>query len=261
MFNIIKASLFKLFKDKTFRVTLIIGLILGIALPCFYKALNNTLIGNGSYMLVSSFNPTQNFGLAIPINLIILIVGEFTFGTIRNKVIVGYRKSYIYFSIFLVGLIFTLTLLLSYTGLSILMGSILNGGWGSLTGSEAGKFILIGICGYIFVTSLSVFFATLTRNQGSAIGLTILILVACMIGAIAQAASSAINNNPDGVLASCWLNPLFSESIIGIGNSYQSSFTALLSGKYLAGSICSPLIYATIFYVAGMLLFKNRDLK
>ena len=45
-------------------------------------------VATGQSMLVFSMSPAQNFGIAIPINLAVFIVLEFTQGTIRNKVIV-----------------------------------------------------------------------------------------------------------------------------------------------------------------------------
>lgn len=266
MKNIIKASLFKLFKDLTFRVTLIVGLALAVLLSLLYMVINlNTsgpsVIGNGGYMLLTSFTPSQNFGLAIPINLIILIVGEFTYGTIRNKVIVGYRKSYIYFSLFLIGLIFTFFLLTAYTALSVALGCLLNGGWGNLIlGADIGKYILVSFCGYIFVCSLSIMLGTAIRNQGAAIGLTVLILVVCMIATLTVLSSN--NGNMNAVKAAFWLIPLFSESMTTIGGVIAPNIvTEVLSGELLAASIVSPLIYGAICYLIGNFAFNHSDLK
>lgn len=264
MKNILKASIFKLFKDKTFRVTLIVGGVLAIVLSLLYFSINQSSggkanIGSGGYMLVTSFTPTTNFGLAIPINLIILIIGEFTFGTIRNKVIVGYRKSYIYFSLFIVGLIFTACLLLLYTGLSVILGCLINGGWGNvISGEDAAKFILVGLIAYLFVTSLTLFFASLTRHQGAAIGLTVFVLMVCMIGALAGVATA---NTEEAIKLNMWINPLFIESMTTIGGVLPFPVHDILQGDFLAAAIVSPLIYGAIFYFLGSYIFSHRDLK
>lgn len=263
MKNIIKASIFKLFKDKTFRVTLIVGAVLAVLLSLLYmginKASSSSQIGTGGYMFITSFTPVTNFGIAIPINLIIMIVGEFTYGTIRNKVIVGYRKSYIYFALFLIGLIFTFFLLLAYVGLAVLFGSILNGGWGNIiTGPEIGKYLAIGLSGYVFITSVSLFFSSLCRHQGAAIGLTILILIICMIAALVSVATCS---NLNDLMAAYWINPLFAEAMTSIGGNIPHAMDDLLKDQYMAPGILSPLIYAVVFYTAGTIIFMKKDLK
>ena len=115
MKNIFKAFLFKLKKDLSFRIIGIIGLALAVLLPTILflidlgiSQLNDDgkithMLCTGQSLLVSSWSPTQNFGLAIPITLITLTVLEFTNGTIRNKVISGYSKTKIYLGLYFTG--------------------------------------------------------------------------------------------------------------------------------------------------------------
>ena len=93
MFNIIRASLFKLFKDWTFRITMIVGLGLAALLIGIQAGIGQL---NGQSMFLSAVSPSQNFGLTVPINLVVFTVSEFTFGTIRNKIIAGHSKYKVY---------------------------------------------------------------------------------------------------------------------------------------------------------------------
>ena len=109
MKRLFKAFLFKLTRDLTFRITLIIGagmalLMTGIYLVIDLTAATEGVLGDtkfltGQTMLIASMSPAQNYGLAIPINVVSFICLEFTQGTIRNKIIAGNSKFKIYASV------------------------------------------------------------------------------------------------------------------------------------------------------------------
>ena len=104
MWNLFKAFIFKLRKDLTFRITLIVGAGVAILLTVIYLFIDlaaKNLVGEAGYkflfatgqnLFINSFSPAQNFGIAIPVNLITFTVLEFTQGTIRNKIIAGNSK-------------------------------------------------------------------------------------------------------------------------------------------------------------------------
>lgn len=262
-----KGAIYKLFKDKTFKVTMIVGIILAILLPLLYKAIGNDSdtgleVCTGANMLLASSSPVQNFGLAIPINLIALIVGEFTYGTIRNKVIVGYKKSTIYFQMFVSSLIFTFILIFIYIGVTVAFASILGKpGFDIITGETIWKLLLCILTSYIFVTSLSVFCGTLIRKQGFAMGLTILILMICFIAAMITATLESVINI-DKVKTVCWLDPIFLVSCTPLGGAGIGNVNAMFSDtNTFVASIVSPLLYGAIFYLIGSALFSYRDLK
>lgn len=116
MINIIRASIFKLFKDWTFRITLFVGLGLAALLIGIQAGIGQL---NGQSMLLAAASPSSNFGLTVPINLVVFTVSEFTFGTIRNKIIAGHSKFKIYTGLFLTGLVFTFSLMLVYLGVIV----------------------------------------------------------------------------------------------------------------------------------------------
>ena len=216
MLDLLKASFFKLKKDLTLRITLIIGLALAIFLSILYFFLDSMILtgyhasATGQNMLLNSFSPAQNFGIAIPINLIIFTILEFNQGTIRNKVVVGNSKLKIYMSLLITGLIFTFALLLSYAGLSTILGCIFGRGffpnyhgsenaeWINITIKEAtvsgeyiAKFVTGGLLTYVTLTSYVIFCGTLLRNVGPSIPLVLvptilLVMIPIILGPVAQ---------------------------------------------------------------------------
>ena len=93
MLNIFKSALYKMFRDKTFHVVCVIGLVLVFFITFLGFMIDRSASGlkylTGQNMLITSMSPVQNFGLTLPINLISLTIGEYTFGTFRNKIIAG----------------------------------------------------------------------------------------------------------------------------------------------------------------------------
>ena len=94
MGRLLKAFFFKLSRDLTFRITLIIGAGIALMMTGIYLAIDLTAASEtgvsyaeysgklltGPTMLVSSLSPAQNYGLAIPINVISFICLEFSQG-------------------------------------------------------------------------------------------------------------------------------------------------------------------------------------
>ena len=136
MGRLFKAFLFKLTRDLTFRITLIIGagfalLIAGMLLLIDSMAAADgeatTKFLTGENMLALSLTPGQTYSLAIPINVAIFICLEFTQGSIRNKIITGNSKLSIYLSLFLSGLLFCFALMTTYVLICFGLGSIFGG--------------------------------------------------------------------------------------------------------------------------------------
>ena len=267
MLNLIKASLYKLFRDKTFLVTAIIGVVLAA-----FMVLINYGIGalKGETMFMSTATPGSNFGLAVPINLIVFTVGEFTYGTVRNKIIAGLSKTKIYFGLFITGLVFTFILMGTYSLLVVGGSSLISGCDIEAIGGI--KFILCYIayviCDYIFITALSVFFASLIRSIGGAISIVIILLVFLTLLPLillgAQATISGGELAPDHW--SMWINPLYMTGFdgnnvfaifasSGIINFFDQNIQMVCAG------IIVPLIWAVAFVVGGLFIFKYSDVK
>ena len=267
MINIIRASLFKLFKDWTFRITLIIG----VGLAGILLGVNASVDAlNGQSLLLSSASPSQNFGLTVPINLVVFTVGEFTCGTIRNKIIAGHSKFKVYAGLFLTGLIFTFSLMLVYLALLVGISSAIGGFNANIIGGARfiGSFIGYFFATYIFITALSVFVGALFRNIGGSISITVVTLVIVgmlpLIFTLAQGKSFTSEN------IQMWLNPLYMLGLYGNASSIikflaelgaDTSFFFGQSNLMIASGIITPIYWAAIFFFGGAFLFKRRDIK
>ena len=208
MARLMRAFFYKISKDITFRITLIIGAGMAVFMTLLYLILQNAIgedvqMLNGQGMLVSSFSPAQNFGIAIPINLISFVYLEFSQGAIRNKIIAGHSKFKIYTSLFLSGLVFAFALLIVYVGLCTGLGSIFgkfdpNGAAmiGTSTISKVSpeflwKFVVLAFISYVTIVSFTVFIATVFRSMGPPIPVVLLVLMgayllAMMIGVLSS---------------------------------------------------------------------------
>ena len=263
MFKLFKASLYKLFREKTFLITMIIGTGLAILLPLLYKLLD---LVSGQTMLFASVAPGSNFGLTVPINLSVLIVAEFTTGTLRNKIIAGYRKSLIYLSLLLSGIIFTLIMMVYYVGLSVLMGTILGGFDATAVGGAdvIVPFIFITITSYILVASFSTLIASNIRNIGGSLPILIVVLTfLSLIPLFTEISAFSMSEEEFNRLfvTLSWTVPMFTlNSLSGAIGGATAPEQELWNQMKIAG-IISPLIYSAIFVTLGTIFFKIRDVK
>ena len=99
MARLLKAFFFKLKRDLTFKITLIVGAATAIFTAIILMFMQEGKALTGPTMLFTSLSPIQNYGFALPINLISFICLEFSQGSIRNKIIAGNSKLKIYISL------------------------------------------------------------------------------------------------------------------------------------------------------------------
>lgn len=283
MRNLFKAFLFKLRKDLTFRITLFIGLGIAVLMTLIYlgidlglKALAQEAEENykfsfctGHNLFISSLSPAQNFGIAIPVNLISFTVLEFTHGTIRNKIITGNSKSKIYFSLILAGLVFTFALIVSYSLLCLALGSIIGGFdingslllGGTLNAEYFVKLIVLTIMAYILITVTTIFFATLLRNIGPCIPIVILLILGCYLVSTIFGAVSVLGDSVDFIKNMTqvlkYVNPLHS---IAASSTNEEGLLVIANDAFIA-EIVNNVIYSAIFLFFGLLIFKKRDVK
>ncbi|MBO6261479.1 MAG: hypothetical protein J6N95_02600 [Bacilli bacterium] len=300
MGRLLKAFFYKLSKDLAFRIILIIGGGLALFETLIFFGLQQLLatetdafkLVSGQSMLMLSFSPAQNFGLAIPLYIIIFVCLEFSHGTIRNKIIAGHSKFQIYTSLYLSGLILAMMLLLSYVTLCTVLGTIFGGFdvngealFGITSGSKLSleyilKYILLGLLVYTSLVAVTVFFATLFRSIGPCIPIIFLLIMggyylAVIMGTVIQVAeATALSQQMSGDQEAYQvakdsletfrkignvlkvLNPLYSLSVADNvdGVSTMDTYT------FFAG-IGSNLIYAAAFFFGGAAIFKKRDIK
>ena len=297
MGRLMKAFLFKLSRDVTFRVTLIIGTAMAFGITLIYFGLQSLLVQEldfqnvklltGHSMLISSMSPVDNFGIVLPINLIIFTCLEFTQGTIRNKIIAGNSKILIYTSLYLTGLVFTLSLLSVYILLCTGLGTIFGGfnlkeaglsifGGASYTPEYLIKMGIICILTYSCIVSVTVFFAALFRNVGPCIPIILVLLFACYFAVtIVQAVASVLElagGNAGEILLNVAriINPMHAIAAgetVGVnphmvdGEVVYESIVTKMNDVTFYGGIANNLIYGGAFFGFGALIFSKRDVK
>lgn len=305
MIKLFNAFMYKLTKDITFKVMLIIGTVLAVATAIIFLILDATIgqemsgpgeafkYCSGQSMLMFSLSPAQNFGIAIPINLVTFIVLEFSQGTIRNKVIVGNSKFKIYSSIFLCGLVFAISLVAVYVGVCCGLGSIFGGfnvegmaftasGTGYVSADFIVRVVSLTLFSYFGIVSFTTFFATLFRNVGPCIPVIIIAIMGLsMLGMLSMSFLAAPGDNTSDIPLieavvnfSKTFNPLHAASgyeveirevliyVPELGEnvtSYSSYF--VLKNDTLIYSIVNNTIYTILFFVLGAAIFYKRDIK
>ena len=289
MGRLLKSFFFKLSRDLTFRIVLIIGAGLAVFMTGLYLLIDLGIEGlagdsikflTGPNMLLTSFNPTSNFGLAIPICLITFICLEFSQGAIRNKIIAGHSKFQIYTSLVLSGLVLAFALLIVYCGLCTLIGTIF-GGFDLkdpillITMSIAGAYaepsyivqmVLTAVVVYICIVSYTVFFAALFRSVGPCIPVVIIVLIMLSLGGSLIASIGSILEDEALVNFVKIVDPLFvisgggSEMSNMVKNDKMVEYVSLDTSAFVA-TIINNLVYAGIFYAGGTLIFMKRDVK
>ena len=289
MGRLLKSFFFKLSRDLTFRIVLIIGAGLAFLMAGLYLMIDAGIaeLGGedikfltGPNMLLTSFNPADNFGLAIPICLITFICLEFSQGTIRNKIIAGHSKFKIYTTLVISGLILAFALLFVYAGLCTLLGlagggfdldkpimtfsSTITGGY--IEASYIWQLILVAIVVYICIVSYTVFFAALFRSIGPCIPVVVIVLIMLSLGGTIISMVGELLEDETIVNIVKFLNPLFVISGGGtvtnnvVENNVMKSYISIETGALVA-TIINNLVYAGIFFAGGAIIFMKRDVK
>ena len=299
-----RAFFYRISKDITFRITLIVGAGMAVFMTLLYLILQNAVgdgmkMLSGQGMLISSFSPAQNFGIAIPINLISFIYLEFSQGSIRNKIIAGHSKSKIYASLFLSGLVFAFSLLIVYVGLCTALGSIFGGfdpngmavaGTTSLgmivSPAYLWKFVILAFLSYLTIVSFTVFIATVFRSMGPSIPVVMLVVMgAYLIPMILGAISSGLTMSAQATYVEQYHQTPTMEELRNYDETVKTFMditnvlkvvdpfygiaatettmegVAVIDNLTLFGGIASNIVYSTLFFLAGMNIFRKRDVK
>ena len=278
MVNLFSAFFYKLRKDLTFRITLFIGLGVSVLLTVIYLLIDlgmkqlaegdyKFMFCTGQYLLITSLSPVQNFGIAIPINLIVFTVMEFNQGTIRNKIIAGNSKAKIYLSLYLSGLVFAFSVLIAYAGLCVALGSII-GGFdpdattmsGICSGEFLWKLVVLTFTCYIFITTVTIFFSTLFRNIAPCIPVIIILLFAFYyFGTIVKSMDALADSNQvikNLITVSKVANPMHS-----ISTSLDITGKMTITNEEFFWQLGNNILYSGLFLLGGLLIFKRRDVK
>lgn len=272
MISLLKTDLKRIIKDKLFMITLIIAVVLSCTTPLLYKAmlaLNGVedMFGafgmqiNAKSIFFECFLPSSNSGLIVPILIGIILFKDYSYGTIRNKIIIGKKRSSIYFSSFIATSITICAIILIQAILALLIALIFfNYQQTPFTGADFGYLmlsVLFEILVYILISALICFLCVWAKNLGLIIvGYVGVSMLFSIIGGVIMGVvgvSQMAGKEPNKFLEILSNINIFTSNLIGSGTTYT-----LENLLY----ILLPIIFGTAILTAlSIILFNKKDIK
>lgn len=275
MKSLIKSDFRRVLKDKLFFVSLIIGVVLALITPIIYSVIfkfageeAETLLPGlitAKAQFFQSFSLNNNLGLIGPVLLSIIICKDFSFGTVRNKIIAGKTRNEIFFSMFTVTAVSLIVIMLVHAFTSLGCSLI-------FFDYQATPFVLADVWYFIesllfeiiillFIAALMSWLCASMKNVGLVIVLYVAItFVLIIIGSITQVALSIFEIDPEANQALVKVLTFFNR--INVCNSaYYIGIVESYSIKDVLYIVLPPVIGAAGFLGLGMLKFRRKDLK
>lgn len=266
MLRLLKTDYKRIFKDKLFLITCIIGMAFAILGPFLYKLLemmmfteeDKEFLGSMFYaktFFISAFSLSNNFGLIVSILITIVVCKDFSFGTIRNKIISGNKRSQIYLSFFistasiLTGVMFCYSLIAF--GMSAIVFPYSPTGF---SGGEVGKLLtilLFEIMALLVAGSLLSFLCVSAKNAG--ISIIIYVAISMILSTVTVILQTFAYDN-EALINVMKFVPLFGINLI-VNQGEEFVFA-----DYLI-AISASALYVFLFSLFGTLIFKKKDLK
>jgi len=277
MTRLIRSDFKKFFKDKLFLVVCILAIVFAVITPVLYlvlmaamgemdpvteELLSGYVTAKGQFF--SSFSFGNNLGLIAPLLIGIILFKDFSFGTVRNKIISGHSRTSIFLSIFTVcatalfGIVLahalpTLGISLPFFGYQttpFVMADL----WYLLLS------LLFELLVYLFAAAFVSWLCVAMRNIGMVIVMYIAVVFGfTMIAGILQGVIVVIEMNPDmkntvKILEFFQrINVFNSSAAIGLGTSYET--------KDMWYYVLPPLVGIAGLLGHGIWKFNRKDLK
>lgn len=274
MTKLLKCDLARVIKDKLFLVVCILGVVFALINPLIYKLLFSALdveageipmlAVNSKINFFGSFSLSNNLGPIAPILIAIVLCKDFSFGTVRNKLISGKRRSQVLFSMFVTGFVYIWAIMLLHALLTLAVslmffeyqpgGFSMSDLWYALI--SVGLQALV----FLFVAAFVSWLCVAMKNVGLVIVMYIAFIFGLsMITAILQVGITFIG--ADGgheILLKALkfvqnINVMNISSVVGTGTEYKQS--------ELLYFILSPLIGTALMLLAGVIKFNKKDIK
>ncbi len=268
MLNLLKTDIKRAFRDKLFLICAIIGGALAIFTPLLYKVLFNGLgmeellgsLTSAKALFFTSFSPANNFGLIAPILVTIILCKDFSYGTIRNKIISGKSRVSIFLSMFITSTIVMSVLMLAHALITLLVSLLFFDYQAEpFKASDIGYFalsVMLWLIVYVFISAIISFFSVAMKNAGVSVVMYFAVnLLFSIIGSITMVAGMMVDPESTSYKVLEFFNNanLFTSTLIGSGTSYEASqLLAILTPSVLGGAL---LVFL------GIYAFGKKDLK
>ncbi len=280
MLGLLKADLRRVFKDKLLIIMGILAVVFAVVTPILYVLIfsfsGETIDDSDMAMemlsglfsaktqFFGSFSIGNNFGLIAPVLLAIVLCKDFSYGTIRNKIIAGKSRSSIFVSLFATCSVFYVGVMFFHAFLTLGVSLIFfDYQSAAFTFDDFLYFIvslLFELLNLLFISALLSWLCANMKNAGIAIVLYVAVsLGLVMAGSIVQVALSVVSPmNANETLISVLefidkINVGTASAYIGSGNSYSSEDVLYHTIPPIAGIIG--------FLSLGLIKFNKRDLR
>ena len=280
MKDLLKADFKRIFKDKLLIITAIIAFAFALITPVLYKIIisvsgepaNDIVMSmlsgafNAKTQFFGSFSIGNNFGLVAPVLLAIVMCKDFSYGTIRNKIIAGKSRSSIFMAMFITCSSVFVGIMLIHSFATLGCSLIFFEYQSAPFTTDDFKYFIVSlmfeILALIFVSSFLTYLCANMKN----VGLVIVVYVAfalslAMVGSVIQVALSTmgmrsyIENDTLFSMLSFLdrINVATSTMYIGTGTEYTL--------KDVLYAILPSLIGIAGFLTCGLAKFNKRDIK
>jgi ABC-type transport system involved in multi-copper enzyme maturation permease subunit len=267
--KLLKTDFKRILSDKLFKILCIIGGAFAVFTPLLYKILFSAVDAeemlsmtiNAKSLFFTAFSPGDNFGLVLPILLVIIICKDFNHGTVRNKLICGYSRKSVFLSMYIACATVICTLILCYALINLFVALIfLEYQATAFTMADFGYLmlsVLFEIIIYLFISALVCFYISFAKNVGLSIvfyvGTMFLLLIVGVVAQVAFMFTDPANTVLYKFMEFLTISNPFMPTAIGAGTEYK---------LYQALSIALPsFIGAVLFVFLGALIFSKKDLK
>jgi hypothetical protein len=272
MGTLIKVDFLRILKNKLFKVGIIVAAIIAVITPLFYFAISNRNKMPGVMATYSIF-ALMPVGFILALFFSIIAGQEYQFGTIRNKIIIGKKRSHIYFSIFFTTTVTYLVMLICTGLLTGIVSLILFKNFFP-AGYNIGKFFMN--IGFVFAVYLAIASLISLFSIGlNKIALSIIIIAVggTVLGTILPLVFQmfVIQNDYSKGLMDLFKILLSVDYFYVVGfypnimvmSSDDIFFNFLLNYDTLniIITVISPIAFFALNYFLGLLSFKRRNIK
>lgn len=272
MLNLLKTDLKRVIKDKLFLISCILCGVFALIGPLLYKAVfyfmeaemdSLQMMGmqpTAKSMLFQAFLPGGDLGLILPILIIIALCKDFSYGTIRNKIISGKSRVSIFLSMLITSIIIMCGLMLAQALLTFGVSLIFfEYSYVEFSLSELGYLlisILFELLTYVTICTIICFLCVFMNNAGTSVVMYFAVNFALtLIGSIIMIAFSMTTESDAShtILKIMNNTNIFTSTIIGAGTTYT-----LEEVLYI---LVPNLVFAPLLTFLGITVFKKKDLK
>lgn len=278
MNSLIKTDFVRVFKDKLFLVSLIIGVVFAIITPLLYLvmfggALSSEEISqmqmlgltfSAKSQFFDSFSLANNFGLVVPILIAIILCKDFSHGTVRNKIISGKTRTEIFMSMYAVCTAVLFGIVLCHALLTLGFASIFFPFQdGDVAASDFGYFVIsvvLEFLVYLAVSAVVCYLCVSMKNVGLVVVVYVAIMLVMTIIASLLQVGSMVLSLEDGNETAIKVMEFFNNinifnfaAVIGKGTEYET--------EQLLYLVLTPSIIAALALVLGLVKFNKKDIK